>query len=150
MSDLDEVLDVRAGNVLFGNLPADEVEPTRPEGLPEKCDGEHSAFLIPQPTSPDWGESECEMPVEVYDIVLIDFSDGKMYHNFYSHGCYSDSSALISAKWMSEKSCKTNYPLNTTIALRAPELILQAGYDCKIDIWAVGCMVSVLQHSAVL
>jgi serine/threonine-protein kinase SRPK3 len=26
--------------------------------------------------------------------------------------------------------------------LHAPEVVLRAGYDCKIDIWAVGCMVS--------
>jgi len=35
-----------------------------------------------------------------------------------------------------------DYELGTPIALRAPEVILRAGYDCKIDIWAVGCMVS--------
>jgi serine/threonine protein kinase len=34
-----------------------------------------------------------------------------------------------------------DYNLATPYALRAPEIILQAGYDTKIDIWAVGCMV---------
>jgi serine/threonine-protein kinase SRPK3 len=33
-----------------------------------------------------------------------------------------------------------SYRLGTPYALRAPEVILQAGYDCKIDTWAVGCM----------
>jgi hypothetical protein len=32
-----------------------------------------------------------------------------------------------------------DYVLGTTCA---PEVVLRAGYDCKIDIWAVGCMVS--------
>lgn len=35
-----------------------------------------------------------------------------------------------------------DYELGTPYALRAPEVILRAGYDSKIDIWAVGCMVS--------
>lgn len=32
--------------------------------------------------------------------------------------------------------------MDTLAAFRAPELILQSGYDSKIDIWAVGCLVS--------
>jgi serine/threonine protein kinase len=35
-----------------------------------------------------------------------------------------------------------NYESSTPYALRAPEIILRAGYDSKIDIWAIGCMVS--------
>lgn len=35
-----------------------------------------------------------------------------------------------------------NYELGTPYALRAPEVILRAGYDSKIDTWAIGCMVS--------
>jgi serine/threonine protein kinase len=37
-----------------------------------------------------------------------------------------------------------DYNVATPSALRAPEIILQAGYDTKIDIWAVGCMVRAL------
>ena len=33
-------------------------------------------------------------------------------------------------------------------ALRPPEIILEADFDAKVDIWALGCMVSlsVLRH----
>jgi serine/threonine-protein kinase SRPK3 len=34
-----------------------------------------------------------------------------------------------------------NYELGTPYALRSPEVILRAGYDSKIDIWAIGCLV---------
>ena len=35
-----------------------------------------------------------------------------------------------------------DYELGTPCALHTPEIVLRAGYDCMIDIWAVGCMVS--------
>ena len=44
------------------------------------------------------------------------------------------------AKWFAEADAN-HYPAYTVPALRAPELILQSGYDAKIDIWALGCLV---------
>jgi serine/threonine-protein kinase SRPK3 len=35
---------------------------------------------------------------------------------------------------------ENDYQLGTPYALRAPEVILRAGYDSKIDIWAIGCL----------
>ncbi|THH13792.1 hypothetical protein EW146_g6467 [Bondarzewia mesenterica] len=32
------------------------------------------------------------------------------------------------------------YNLGTAFALRAPEVVLRAGYGTKIDIWAIGCL----------
>jgi serine/threonine protein kinase len=46
---------------------------------------------------------------------------------------------LEPAKWAGRE---TDYLLGTPVALRAPEISLQAGYDTKIAIWAVGCLVS--------
>jgi serine/threonine-protein kinase SRPK3 len=43
---------------------------------------------------------------------------------------------VVNDKW------EKNYELGTPYALRAPEIILRAGYDSKLDIWAVGCLVS--------
>jgi serine/threonine-protein kinase SRPK3 len=48
--------------------------------------------------------------------------------------CLNDVATSVRAD--SEK----DYKLGTPYALRAPEVILRAGYDSKIDIWATGCM----------
>lgn len=49
----------------------------------------------------------------------------------------------LTARWVGREN---DYDVATKVALRAPELVLQSGYDSKIDIWAVGCMVRRLSH----
>ena len=49
------------------------------------------------------------------------------------------------AKWFAEADAN-HYPAYTVPALRAPELILRSGYDAKIDIWALGCLVRILDR----
>jgi serine/threonine protein kinase len=45
----------------------------------------------------------------------------------------------LSAQWENREPTTRNIG---AIGLRAPEVILGANFDTKVDIWALGCMVS--------
>ena len=74
---------------------------------------------------------------ELYNVVLADLGTGDLFvHSF----CVP---SLTESKWAGRE---IDYQISTPYALRAPEVILHAGYDTKIDIWAVGGLVRALGH----
>ena len=45
---------------------------------------------------------------------------------------------MFLAQWMDRKPTTR---MISPYALHAPEVILEANFDCKVDIWSLGCMV---------
>lgn len=78
------------------------------------------------------------LAAELRMFCLNDVGNGKSLHltiKLFAAGLIFNSAAIGADQ-------EKNYDLGTSYALCAPEIVLRAGYDSKIDIWAVGCMVS--------
>lgn len=106
-----------------------------------KIDGvEHTVILIPQPLECAWDWTDNLVAVESYRTVLSDLGSGTFSPPAAVPRLVLSSAPLSPAKWVSEAR-EGDYRVGTPAALRAPEIILRAGYDTKIDVWAIGCMV---------
>ncbi|KIM78168.1 hypothetical protein PILCRDRAFT_90740 [Piloderma croceum F 1598] len=81
-----------------------------------ELNGTSYPVMLPQPLAHDFTWNDTALSVERYDFVLNDIGHAQLT---------SDS---------------PTYDLSTAFALRAPEVILRAGYGTKIDIWAIGCL----------
>jgi len=114
-------------------------EPNEPvvENEVEIAGNKYTALDRPQPLPHDWRWDD-DRDMADYGVVLTDLGTGDLFvHNFWSPGDPSLTESRL-AKWAGRE---TDYQISTPFALRAPEVILRAGYDTKIDIWAVGCLV---------
>jgi serine/threonine-protein kinase SRPK3 len=81
------------------------------------------------------------MVVEQYMVCLTDF--GHSIHFLFTMPSTSGLHGVSVAQW-------ANRELTMRIicphALRAPEVILGADFDMKVDIWSLGCMVSLIKQ----
>ncbi|THH11300.1 hypothetical protein EW146_g8092 [Bondarzewia mesenterica] len=114
--------DIKPDNILFSigedtdsteeELAAD---PPKINGQVE-LNGNTYPVMLPQPLTHDYKWNDPAMFVELYDFVLNDLGHARL------------------------ASDPQTYNLITAFALRAPEVVLRAGYGTKIDIWAIGCL----------
>lgn len=79
--------------------------------------------------------------VELYGVYLGDFSHGTLSIHNPSIFYLGFRSLIISLAIWAEQERKMS--VVDSELLRAPEVILQAGYGTEIDIWAVGCTVRI-------
>ena len=112
-------------------------EPNEPviEHQVEIAGNTYTALDSPQPIRNQWRWDDDQDVAKLYCVVLADLGNGGFASD---HQCPHHLLESLLAKWAGRE---TDYKISTPIALRAPEVILQSGYDTKIDIWAVGCMV---------
>ncbi|THV07887.1 kinase-like protein [Dendrothele bispora CBS 962.96] len=114
--------DVKADNVLFRGPEVDVIDcelAERPAILETEIEvnGTKLPIMRPQPLPHEYKWDDPPFLVELYGMCLSDFSH---------------------AIWASKE---RKMPFVGSETLRAPEVILQAGYDFGVDIWAVGCTV---------
>ncbi|THH21556.1 hypothetical protein EW146_g10 [Bondarzewia mesenterica] len=114
--------DIKPDNIMF-DVGEDKDSTERELAAdPPKVDGQVELngttypVMLPQPLAHDYKWNDTPMFVDRYDLVLNDLGQARL------------------------ASDPQTYDLGTAFALRAPEVILRAGYGTKIDIWAIGCL----------
>ena len=112
------------------------------DSIPLVVDGEFELYgtrfpiIRSQPIPHPFKWNDPPIRVELYYVRLDDFGHG-------IHSMFTLQSILnllgILAQWTDRE------PTTRTISacgLRAPEVILGADFDAKVDVWSLGCMVS--------
>lgn len=79
---------------------------------------------------------------ELLTVYLTDFGDGMCYFSQLSTTVFGNPPCSISALKVDMVPPTSEI---SPYALRAPEVILGAKFDTKIDVWALGCIVSSIQ-----
>lgn len=127
-------LDVKSSDILLTSGVEDFVTPIT-EGEIELQGVTYPLMKAqPLPHTSQWDDGY--MKAEMRMFCLNDMGNGESMTIILIIGRLTLNCAVVRAG--KEK----DYNLGTPYALRAPEVILWAGYDFKIDIWAVGCMVN--------
>jgi serine/threonine-protein kinase SRPK3 len=141
--------DLRLNNVLFccSCSKADIEAQLRADGPPVidgefEFSGKQYPIMRSQPLPHKFPWNASRHLTELLTVYLTDFGDGVFYFSQSSTTVFGNPPCSISALKVD------TVPPTSEIspyALRAPEVILGAKFDTKIDVWALGCIVSSIQ-----
>jgi len=132
-------VDVRGVSVLFDcgedvELTQDELD--FPHLHESKAYVQKPPYIQPHPLQHDWKWDDTAMETELYDLNLTDLGSGAFVYNAQTH--VTSLRKNTTARYESDPQ---DYHLGGPRDIHPPEVLIQAGYDCKVDIWAVGCLV---------
>lgn len=134
-------VDLKPDNVLFNEGTTTESIRELLHDSPAVVDGEFELHGVrypiirsqPVPHSYSWNDPPTV--VKQYSVQLTDLGHG-IYNS-----CFTVDLGLhgVSAQWAGKEPTTR---MISAYGLRAPEVILGANFDTKVDIWALGCIVS--------